>query len=134
MVCIDANVYISALAFGGKPLKIVQLALSREFLVITSPAILAEVRRNLVNKLELNKDNVDQFIDDMFDISSVFIPSGKVKLIEHAGDSLVLETALMGGANIIVTGDKKHLLPLKVFQGVVIEAPSTFLSRFEYVD
>jgi predicted nucleic acid-binding protein len=37
----------------------------------------------------------------------------------------------MGGADVLVTGDKKHLLPLKEFQGIVIEPPSAFLSRLD---
>lgn len=81
--CVDANVYISAIAFGGKPLKIIERALSREFLLISGANILQEVRRN------------------------------------------------RGGADILVTGDKKHLLPLKNFQGVVIEPPSAFLARLD---
>jgi len=52
-------------------------------------------------------------------------------LIKHAADSLVLEVAIMGGADVLVTGDKKDLLPLKVFQGIVIEPPSYFLVRLD---
>ena len=49
----------------------------------------------------------------------------------NEGDNLVLEVALMGGADVLVTGDKKHLLPLKNFQGIIIEPPSVFLTRLD---
>ncbi len=130
-VCIDANIYISAIAFGGKPLKVVERALNREFLLVTSPHIFQEVRRNLLGKLGLDKSRVDQFLADITEISSVFVPTGKIRFIKHEGDNLVLELALTGGCDVLVTGDKKHLLPLKAFQGVVIESPSVFLARLD---
>lgn len=129
--CVDANVYISAIAFGGKPLKIMERALSREFLLITGANILQEVRRNLLGKLDLERTRVDRFLDDVSAVSSVFVPSGTINETANEGDNLVLEVALMGGADVLVTGDKKHLLPLKDFQGIIIEPPSAFLTRLD---
>ncbi len=57
-----------------------------------------------------------------------------VSYIAHKADNLVLETALMANADILVTGDKKDLLPLKVFNGVIIEPPSAFLDRLAKLD
>jgi uncharacterized protein len=129
--CLDANVYISGIAFGGKPLKILERALDREFLLVTGPNILQEVRRNLLGKLELKKSKVEQFIEDLMEVSSVFVPSGKVHFINHIQDNLVLEVAIMGGCDVLVTGDKKHLLPLKFINGIDIESPATFLTRLD---
>lgn len=133
-VCIDANVYISALAFGGKPSKVIELAVARKFNLITSSAILNEVKRNLVNKLELKENDVQEFLDEILLISDIYEPSGIVKLIPHPKDTLVLETAMLGNADILVTGDRKDLLPLKVFHGIIIEPPSAFLERIEKLD
>jgi uncharacterized protein len=113
-VCLDANVYISGIAFGGKPLKILERALSRDFHLVTGPNILDEVRRNLVSKLGVKPKRVDQFLDDISEVSSVFVPTGKVHFINHVADNLVLELALAGSCDVLVTGDKKHLLPLGV--------------------
>jgi putative PIN family toxin of toxin-antitoxin system len=129
--CIDANVFISAIAFGGKPLKVFERALNRDFLLITGGNILNEVRRNLIGKLGLKKERVDQFLADVSLVSSVFAPSGAIDVTVNEGDNLVLEVALMGGADVLVTGDKKHLLPLKIYQGIVIEPPSAFLARLD---
>lgn len=131
--CVDANVYVSAIAFGGKPLKVIGRALSREFLLIGGTNILQEIRRNLLGKLDLEKTRVDRFLDDISAISSVFVLSGTIQATANEGDNLVLEVALIGGADILVTGDKKHLLPLGNFQGVVIEPPSAFLERLDAV-
>jgi putative PIN family toxin of toxin-antitoxin system len=129
VVCIDANVYISGIAFNGKPLKVIEHALNRDFILITGPNILDEVKRNLLGKLGLKKNRVDTFIDDILEISTVYVPSGKIQPIHHKQDNLVLEVALMGGCDVLITGDKKHLLPLSNFQGIAIEPPSRFLAR-----
>ena len=129
--CLDSNVYISGIAFGGKPLKILERALNREFLLVTGPNILQEVRRNLFGKLDLKKSRVDRLLLDIAEVASVFVPSGKLSFIKHAQDNLVLEVALMGASDVLVTGDRKHLLPLKIFHGISIEPPSAFLERLD---
>lgn len=130
-VCIDANVYISGLAFGGKPLRVLTLALNREFYLITSLHILTEVKRNLKEKLFFPETLVDELLGEYIQVSDIYDPEGKIKYIDHKQDNMVLETALLGSADVLVTGDKKDLLPLKVFQGIIIEPPSAFLRRLE---
>lgn len=131
-VCIDSNVYISAVAFDGKPNLIIDMALDKKFHLITSSAILNEVERNLLGKMKVDVNKVETFLDDILEVASIFEPIGQIKLIPHPKDTLVLETAILGKADILVTGDKRDLLTLKVFQGVEIEPPSVFLMRFQH--
>ena len=51
-------------------------------------------------------------------------------LTTNPADTVVLQAAVEGHATHIVTGDKKHLLPLKEFQGIAILPPQDYLSRF----
>lgn len=44
-------------------------------------------------------------------------------------DEMVLECALAAGADVIVRGDKKHLLVLGDFRGIPILSPGDFLRR-----
>lgn len=133
IVCVDANVYISGIAFGGKPAQIIDLALSRKFFLITSSPILNEVQRNLTSKIGLDKSKVSNFLDKIRYIATMYEPTGNTNYISHKQDNLVLETALLGNAQILVTGDKKDLLPLKTFHGIVIEPPSAFIERLKEV-
>lgn len=128
-VCIDSNVYISAIAFGGKPLQILGLALERKFYLITSSVILTEVKRNLVEKLKVPALDVQQVINDLLAVATMYEPLGEVLHIPHPKDTLVLETALLADADILVTGDKKDFLRLKNFNNIIIESPSAFLDR-----
>jgi uncharacterized protein len=133
-VCIDSNVYISAIAFGGKPLKVIEYALARRFYLIISSAIITEVKHNLVKKLEFSSTEVDQLFNEIITVSTIYEPTGLHNFINHQKDNLVLETALLGDVDILVTGDKKDLLPLKVFHNIIIEPPSAFLMRLESIE
>ncbi|MGL6136323.1 MAG: putative toxin-antitoxin system toxin component, PIN family, partial [Planktothrix sp.] len=56
------------------------------------------------------------------------IPNTLNVIITDPDDNMVLECAVMGHANYIVTGDKKHLLPLQNYQGIEIVKAADFLS------
>lgn len=131
--CIDSNVYVSAIAFKGKPLDILDLALEKQYSLITSSFILNEVKSNLISKIGLPETFVQKFLDDIIRVANIYEPTGSIQYISHKKDSLVLETAIIGNAEILVTGDKKDLLPLKQFNGICIESPSTFLRRFNNI-
>lgn len=46
-------------------------------------------------------------------------------------DEMILECALAAEAEYIVSGDKKHLLALRQFQGIPIVSPAEFLRRIK---
>jgi predicted nucleic acid-binding protein len=43
-------------------------------------------------------------------------------------DDKVLECAVVGGAHYIVTGDRRHLLPLGTYQGIAIINAATLIA------
>jgi len=45
------------------------------------------------------------------------------------GDEMILECGVAAEAQLIVTGDKKHLLPLRRFREIDIITPAEFLRR-----
>ncbi len=129
IACVDANVFVSALAFNGVPQQVIDRLLAGQFSHVTGENILTEVRRNAVGKLRLAPRQVDAVLEDIRAISSMYVPSGGHGYIAHAKDNLVLEVALSGSCTVLVSGDRKHLLPLSPFRGMVIEPPSAFLKR-----
>lgn len=133
-VCIDSNVYVSAIAFKGKPLKVLDLALERKFSLISSTFILNEVNRNLVSKIGLPESYVQSFLNDIIKVSNMYEPMGLVQHIPHKKDTLILEIAMLGNVDVLVTGDKKDLLCLKSFHGIEIESPLHFLERLSLLD
>ena len=54
---------------------------------------------------------------------------GKLKVITaDPDDDKVLECAVVAGATHIVTGDRRHLLPLGTYQGIQIITAADFLA------
>ena len=44
-------------------------------------------------------------------------------------DDLVLASAIAGGAEVLVTGDRRHLLPLGVVEGLRVLTPQALLAE-----
>ncbi|MBI2040464.1 putative toxin-antitoxin system toxin component, PIN family [Candidatus Microgenomates bacterium] len=58
-VVLDTNVIISAIGYGGKPGKILLLALEEKIQGVTSEVLLAEVREILIKKLSLSFSDLE---------------------------------------------------------------------------
>jgi putative PIN family toxin of toxin-antitoxin system len=126
--CLDTNVWISGIIFGGAPGKVVQLALDKRFVVITSGAILNEVERVLATKFELPSKDVKRLRNRIIQVADVYEPPGELKVIAaDPDDDIILETAVVGNARFLVSGDKKHVLPLRQYAHVKIVSPKEFL-------
>jgi len=127
-VCIDTNIWISGIIFSGKPAEVVTAAFSRKFETVLSQVILDEVERNLLLKFQFSRKNTRKLINRILQIADLYEPSGSVRTIPNGHtDNLVLETAVLGRAKYLVTGDKEHLLPLRIFRNVKIVDAAEFL-------
>jgi uncharacterized protein len=103
--------------------------MNRKFQIVTSTFILDELERNLVNKFSVLPKNARSLRFRISQIADVYEPKGTVHIIkDHRADNLVLETAWIGRARYLVTGDKKHLLPVRLFRHVKIVEPTVFLA------
>ena len=126
-VVIDTNVYISALMFGGLPGSLLQLALSRSFVAVISPALLDELDEKLRLKFEISAKEATLIRAKLESIAEIVRPEMVLHEIEDdPDDDRVLECALEGEANYIVTGDR-HLLKLGIYEGVPIVTVRQFL-------
>ena len=129
-VCIDTNIWISGVLFSGKPSDVVTSALNRKFEVILSQVILDEIEKNLIRKFHFTRGSSKKLIRRILQVADLYEPSGSVKIIKNNHtDNLILETAILGRAKYLVTGDKEHLLPLKLFKHVRIVDAAQFLNN-----
>jgi predicted nucleic acid-binding protein len=61
-------------------------------------------------------------------IADIIIPDIVPNVIENdPADNHILACAVSGKADVIVSGDKRHLLPLKEYEGIPIVRPADFL-------
>lgn len=130
-VVADTNILISALHFGGKAEVFLGMASSRLFLLFLSKYILWEMRMILIKKFQWSEDMAYEAERVLFETAALVHPSEKISMIKKdEADNRILECVVAAKADILVTNDKRHLLPLKRFRGIRILDLDTFLHEF----
>lgn len=125
----DTNGYISALAFpGGVCDYIFRFARLKKFDLFVSPDILTELRTVFINKFRYSEGESEDIIDRVLAVAQLIYPRFRIAEIEHPNaDNRILECASESDADFLVSGDKKHILPLKKFGDTRIVSPSQFM-------
>lgn len=125
----DTNVPISAIIFGGPPEQIILLARQQRLRLIISCATLDELRRVLRQKFHFADAAVFKAELLLREISDVIEPLETITTIkDDPSDNRVLEAAVEGVANVIVSGDR-HLLRLKTYRDIPIRSVREFLEQ-----
>jgi len=131
-VVIDTNVFISGLIFTGKPSEVLELFIKGEIEVYISPFILKELKGILRKKFEWNEKQLQKILDKIKKKAVIVQPETKISIIKaKKDDNRILECGVDGRVQYIISGDKRHILPLKNFRGIKILSPSEFLGRFK---
>ena len=69
-------------------------------------------------------------LDELRSVALVVVPAKSVRrIVEDPADNRVLECALEGQVDFIVSGDTRHLQPLGSFEGMPILSPASFIQR-----
>ncbi len=125
----DTNVYVSAIVFGGTCEEVLVLARAGLVDLYVSPEILSELRAVLRRTFDWPPAHVREALAEVATIAALVRPTRKLQdVTSHEPDHRILECALAAGADFLVTGDKRHLQRLKVFQGIRIVSPRAFLN------
>ncbi len=132
-IAIDSNVLVSALHFGGTPEALLLLANEGRVELFVSPFILAETARVLKSKLGWTDKAVRDTIALIREVVTVVEPTRTVDAVPYdPTDNRILECALHARADFLVTGDKRHLLPLGTYEGIKIVTPRECLDALEH--
>lgn len=129
-VVLDTNILVSALGWHGNPHQIFEECIFGEIELVISEQQLDELRRVLnYPKFSFTQEQKDTFLSLVLEIGTLVELQGKVHvIIDDPDDDIILETALLGSAVCIVSGDP-HLLRLKKFVGIPIVTASEFLAK-----
>lgn len=128
---LDTNILISGLLFGGPPRALLELALERLIELLTSAPLEHELERVLHAKFPERLDAVIlETQGALFDLAVHIEPAESLSVIkEDPDDNRVLECAVSGRADAIISGDR-HLLALGSFRGIPILTPQAALARW----
>ncbi len=129
---LDTNVVISAIFFGGMPLKIVRAAFAKKVELVASRAVLREYRE-VAERLHAQFPFVN-YRRPLSILESKLIIVRPVALGETVcrdpDDDAIIACALGGKAKVICSGDD-DLLALNGFRGLEIMQPSDFCQRMK---
>jgi len=134
-VVIDTNVLISAIFWTGKPKQILNKVRREEIIFLTSEFILGELKKVLArgNKpFKLSEEEAERVVTAMRGIALVVNIDTQLSVCQDEDDNRVLECAIDGNADCIITGDS-HLLQLGSFQKIEIITVADFLRHFKGV-
>lgn len=127
-VVLDTNVICSGLGWSGPSAQVLDAVLDGRLVLISSPPLIAELRRVLAYpKLAAAIVEPDTLADLIQTTAVLVAPQRTITAVSDEPDNRVLEAAIEGAADCIVSGDR-HLLTLGVFEGVPILTPAAFLS------
>jgi putative PIN family toxin of toxin-antitoxin system len=125
----DTNVLISGTLFGGLPFALLRLAAQGRIVLILSPSILDEYRRVLREKFRYTDREIFVREERVRRVATIVEPLEHLEVVTaDPADDRVLEAAVAGKADVIISGDHAHLLPLRSFRGIPIVTPRQFLN------
>jgi putative PIN family toxin of toxin-antitoxin system len=128
-VVADTNIYISALMFGGLPGVLLDLGLMQAFRLVISPALLDELEDKLRVKFGVLAQDAAAIRVKLESAGDLIDPAIVLDVVtDDPDDNRVLECAVAGRADYIVSGDR-HLLKLKEHAGIPILTAREFLDR-----
>lgn len=130
-VVYDTNVVISACWWRGAPFDCLAAWAEGAVVAAISPALLAEYEETMAElRLEYPGRKCVDWVSALRDAADMVFPSERATgATPDPFDEMILECALAAEADCIVTGDKKHLLPLGLYRDIPILTPAEFLRR-----
>ena len=132
-IVLDTNILIAALITKGTPPdRLYQAWLRGEIELVTSTAQIAEVADVLARpRLQkyLNADDAAAIFENIDTRARILDDPPEVDLSPDPKDNPILAAAIAGKANLIVSGDKKHMLALGAVEGIPIVTARDALDR-----
>ena len=132
-VVLDTNILIGALITKGTPPdSLYQAWLRGDIELVTSTAQLTEID-NVLSRPRLQKyvdaDEASVIVQDMGTRALVLDEIPVVNLSPDPKDNPILATAIAGKADLIISGDKKHILSLEHVEGIPVVTAREALER-----
>lgn len=131
-VVLDTNALASALAFGGVPGVVLELGRSGRLAVFLSGFILGELRETLASRrFGWDPQRIEKALDRLKAMAQVLEPRGRLDAIRaDEKDNRILECAVAAAAEVLVTGNMKHIRPLGRFRDIEILTPRELLDKY----
>jgi putative PIN family toxin of toxin-antitoxin system len=130
-VLCDTNVLVSAFIASGPPSRVVESAINADIDLVLADPVLVELERVLTTKLGIARDRVEEIAALLGDLAVTRLPApaSAPAITGDPDDDVILACAVRGEVHVLVSGDRKHLLPVKEHEGVRIITAQALLGE-----
>jgi uncharacterized protein len=131
-VACDTNVLVSAFIAAGPPSRIVEKAVDGALRLVLLEPVMEELGRVLRGKLNFEEGRCREADTLLREIAIATVPAPQSAPEEISGDrddDLVLACACAADVSALVSGDRRHLLPIGEHRGIRILSPQAFLAE-----
>lgn len=119
------------MVWGGIPYECIKLSMTDKVGGVTCTEILTEFDNKLTTKLEYSQFRSSRIVTRLLGFLQVVKITNQLEgVTTDPDDNKIIECALVSGATHIVTGDRRHLLPLQNYQGILIVTATDFFDQF----
>ncbi|MFQ6047211.1 MAG: putative toxin-antitoxin system toxin component, PIN family [Gemmatimonadales bacterium] len=123
----DTNVFVSALIVPrGRAAAALERVVEGGVQLVISRPIIHEVLDVLAEKFDRGREELARVAVFLSELAEVVHPRRRVRVLEDEPDNRILECALAGKAEVIVTGDRR-MLDLGEYHGIRIISLRRFL-------
>lgn len=134
---LDTNIVVAGLLWNGPPRRLLQAAIDGEAELFSSAVLLDELAHTLGNskfakRIESFGTSIAALVAHYTALVSLVAPASVPRVVANdADDDHVIAAAVAARAELIVTGDRKHLLPIGTHQGIAIVTAREVVDRLE---
>jgi putative PIN family toxin of toxin-antitoxin system len=129
VVTFDTNILLSGVGWRGCPYHCLELARADRVASVTCRELLEELTEKLQTKLRFSPAQATDTVADLLTFLRLVTITNALKVVTaDPDDNKVVECAVVGQATHIVTGDRRHLLPLGSYQDIAIVTAADFLT------
>jgi putative PIN family toxin of toxin-antitoxin system len=128
----DTNVLVSAFIAGGPPSRVIEAAIGGRIELVLADPVIDELERVLTLKLGFEPERLRNITALLMDIAVARVDARTQPVDAVTGDpddDVVLACGITADVQIIVSGDRRHMLPVREHRGIRIISPQALLAE-----
>jgi uncharacterized protein len=128
----DTNVLVSAFIAGGPPSRVIEAAIDGRIELVLATPVIGELERVLTAKLGHELERVRANSSFLIGLAAEHVDppaQSPAAVTGDPDDDLILACAVSAGVGVLVSGDRRHLLPVGEHRGIRILTPQALLAE-----
>lgn len=134
---LDTNIVVADLLWSGPPRRLLEAAIEGEVELFTCPVLVGELAHTLRyakldKRIEAFRTSVAALVAQYTALVTLVAPASVQRVVTNdADDDHVIAAAVAARAELIVTGDREHLLPIGSHETIAIVTACEVVDQLE---